>query len=341
VEVATGRGGGDCGYAFERGRDYLVYASEAEGILQTGICSRTARAERAAEDLSYLRGLSKGETPSRVFGTVTGPAWQVPIANVPVRLELSGVVKTTTTNAAGQYSFDSLPVGTFEVSASLSNNWGGGESRSVRLGNQACSQQDFFAVERAKLTGNLRDDEGRPVESTIVSMMSTDPSRRSIVLESFTRFGRFTIDRIPPGDYWLGVNITHSPRITHPFPPTYFPGVHESEKATVIHVESAQELTDFEFRLPTSSSRRSITGRVLLPNGKPAGGWVELRDMQFPDELVDIQYPKADGTFSVSGVQGRSYSLTAVRSRGERLIREQRELTNSDNGPINFVLTMP
>lgn len=61
VEVNTGRGGGDCGYTFEMGKEYLVYASYAYGIPDnywvTGICSRNATLPDATEDLNYLNSL--------------------------------------------------------------------------------------------------------------------------------------------------------------------------------------------------------------------------------------------------------------------------------------------
>lgn len=59
VKIVTGRGGGDCGFHFERGRRYLVYAYRSEeGEWGTGICTRTRAIEDAAEDLRYLKLLN-------------------------------------------------------------------------------------------------------------------------------------------------------------------------------------------------------------------------------------------------------------------------------------------
>ena len=56
VQIRTGLGGGDCGYRFEIGRRYLVYAySEDSGELSTGICSATALIEDSEANLEYLR----------------------------------------------------------------------------------------------------------------------------------------------------------------------------------------------------------------------------------------------------------------------------------------------
>ena len=61
VEVNTGRGGGDCGYSFINGQEYLIYANHAYGIPDnywvTGICSRNAVLPDASEDLNYVKAL--------------------------------------------------------------------------------------------------------------------------------------------------------------------------------------------------------------------------------------------------------------------------------------------
>jgi hypothetical protein len=57
IQVRTGLGGGDCGFDFEVGKQYLVYASADEsGHLSTGICDGTALLEESHASLSYLRG---------------------------------------------------------------------------------------------------------------------------------------------------------------------------------------------------------------------------------------------------------------------------------------------
>lgn len=45
-----------CGYTFEQGQDYLVFANANDGKLKTGICSRTATLAQASNDLMALGG---------------------------------------------------------------------------------------------------------------------------------------------------------------------------------------------------------------------------------------------------------------------------------------------
>ena len=58
IVVKTGMGGGDCGYEFEPGQKYLVFADkEDDGSLSTGICSGTTLLEGVPEaELRLLRG---------------------------------------------------------------------------------------------------------------------------------------------------------------------------------------------------------------------------------------------------------------------------------------------
>jgi hypothetical protein len=58
VQLRTGNGGGDCGYPFSTGSDYLVYAGHAPGEgYGTSICTRTTELSMAAEDMAFLKTL--------------------------------------------------------------------------------------------------------------------------------------------------------------------------------------------------------------------------------------------------------------------------------------------
>lgn len=53
--VSTGRGGGDCGFPFEVGRSYLIYATTAaDGTLTTNICDRTKLLSEALQEIKDL-----------------------------------------------------------------------------------------------------------------------------------------------------------------------------------------------------------------------------------------------------------------------------------------------
>ena len=77
--IMTGQGGGDCGYAFEVGETYLVYAYQYnKSYLGTNICQRTKPVGGASSDLEYLgkprfkRTAEQGETVGSGVKTVCG-----------------------------------------------------------------------------------------------------------------------------------------------------------------------------------------------------------------------------------------------------------------------------
>lgn len=51
VEIITANNSAACGFNFDKGTRYIVYAHRYEGDLHTGLCSRTASLDAAQEDL--------------------------------------------------------------------------------------------------------------------------------------------------------------------------------------------------------------------------------------------------------------------------------------------------
>lgn len=60
--VMTSGSSASCGYAFQKGKEYLVYASEQDSTLQTGLCSGTKLLSEAQSDLAAL---GQGKTPNQ------------------------------------------------------------------------------------------------------------------------------------------------------------------------------------------------------------------------------------------------------------------------------------
>jgi hypothetical protein len=135
---------GDCGFDFQVGETYLVYADndEESNIVSTGSCSRTRRLADAGDDLAYLMLL--GHAPKeagRLEGFVTSNAmYQVemdktrdperisqPIADVVVELTGVGGTRYVESDRAGRFVFDGLAAGDYTVAA-----YGRGYPREIR-----------------------------------------------------------------------------------------------------------------------------------------------------------------------------------------------------------------
>ena len=72
VSLSTGLGGGDCGFDFEVGKQYLVYAFKDDtGELSTNICTRTKRMEKSRGYSAYLRGKHVAQAANKETSTTT------------------------------------------------------------------------------------------------------------------------------------------------------------------------------------------------------------------------------------------------------------------------------
>ena len=72
VGVITGMGDGDCGYRFQIGERYLVYAfvNEQTKRLETSSCARTRLLSEASADLEFFRGIEQSSAGGRIYGEI-------------------------------------------------------------------------------------------------------------------------------------------------------------------------------------------------------------------------------------------------------------------------------
>lgn len=155
VEVSTGNGGGDCGYPFRVGGEYLVYAvtDAPSGALTTSICQRTRPLSEAADDLEYLRAK---DDPSHRFGIEgvinaverdrrnnTGPA--VPLAGVTVVVEGGQGRTTAVTRPDGRFTVWGLVPGPYRLTPAFSSRFLP-TTQTVTVGANACEEIHVLAT---------------------------------------------------------------------------------------------------------------------------------------------------------------------------------------------------
>jgi len=130
VGIRTGSGGGDCGYSFKIGAKYLIDAATNRDGFTTGICSLTAPIRDSEVELRSLRSLAAGQRlPDLVGvlmrGTETNDGETVtPLSGVSVQAKRAagGSAQATSTDAAGSFTFERLPTGTYELILGLPTN---------------------------------------------------------------------------------------------------------------------------------------------------------------------------------------------------------------------------
>lgn len=149
VEIRTGAGGGDCGYRFEKGETYLVYAQEHGGLLSTSICSRTKKLGTAREDLQYIKTALQSEATGRIYGTVrrqqsptVGPDRVA--GGYTVTLSNGTQTWTSVTTADGRFEFAGIPAGTYNIALRTSGTEQAYGPREITLADpRACAVADF------------------------------------------------------------------------------------------------------------------------------------------------------------------------------------------------------
>jgi hypothetical protein len=121
----------DCGFDFQIGETYLVYANNDEfgAYYFTGSCTRTKRLSDAGEDLAYLFFYKDyPEESARLEGFTTTERLDFdplhdpetvksPVAGVIVELKSDRLQRYAQSDAHGRFLFDGLPEGAYQVSA--------------------------------------------------------------------------------------------------------------------------------------------------------------------------------------------------------------------------------
>ena len=87
VTVQTGLSGASCGYPFEFGESYLVYAYAGQSAPHTSLCTRTARLKAAQADMAAFERLFLGANYPEPFREKTTIAFGLP-RPMEVRLEV-------------------------------------------------------------------------------------------------------------------------------------------------------------------------------------------------------------------------------------------------------------
>jgi len=156
AEIVTGMGGGDCGYEFQEGVRYLVYAypHRETGKLYSGICQRTRPLAEAAEDLEYL---SKKDDPSHGAGIedrieeLDSARIQVVgfLAGIPVSVTGESGRQTIMSQKDGRFQLWGLSPGSYRVTPVLPKSFLP-VRETVKLELNSCAELRFLAGPRPK-----------------------------------------------------------------------------------------------------------------------------------------------------------------------------------------------
>lgn len=323
VEVRTGLGGGDCGYNFRLGGQYLVYAYGDAGKLSTGICSRTRPFSEASDDLAYFQGLATAEPGATISGevkrldrTATDDERLQPVPDIKILIEGASRRVEATTDKKGSYRVSGLAAGTYKVRVELPDGLSiYNPEQEAKVFDRGCAQISFWVEADTRIAGRVFDAQGQPAADLLLELVPTEgQSGGHSTFIKTDGDGRYEMKLVRPGRYVFGVRIYGSAGSTYvPFPRTYYPGVREAESATILNVVEGQRLDLNDFILPQRFVERTLNGIVVDTEGRPVNGaTVWLKENEYQDR--DMPYRKetdSEGRFSFKVYEGIKYDLSA------------------------------
>ena len=338
VEVATGRGGGDCGYYFRTGETYLVYAyGGGEGKpLATSICSRTRPVAEAGEDLEFLRGLgARGPGVSidvkveRTRQAVKSGGTQSLGGLAGARLTVEGADESreVKTDSGGRARLTGLKPGTYKVRLTPPEGLTTyKEEQELTVADRGCAGVYYSVFDDGRVGGKVTDADGRAAAKVTVTLVETDyddaEPNHYARYERTGEDGVYEFKGLPPGRYLLAVNLNRYPQPDDPtnaYPRTFYPGAAERSQAEAVSLGEGERVKDRDITLPVRRPESVVSGVVVWDDGGPvAGADISFRDLTYHDPGMDYGVSPADerGRFTLKGYQGQVLLIRAS-SRGQ------------------------
>lgn len=241
--IRTEPGEAACGYPFEVGHEYLVFANEFQGSLTVTTCSATQPAKMAVARVLQLRALRDGTALPDIFGFVgTHPlrsdqrGWdQVqPVPGLTVTARSDDAEYRVQTADDGLYAFHGVPVGRYQLSVEAPPGrrafWGGAEHPGASPG-VGCAM-NFEVFWDGRIRGTVVGGDGQPAFGLITAQY-TGPEAPPATFSVEVKDGGFEILRLPPGRY----RLMFSPIVAGRLGPTvYYPGTQIQSAASLIEV---------------------------------------------------------------------------------------------------------
>lgn len=245
-------------------------------------------------------------------------------------------VAKAVTDEDGNYKLTGLPAGKFGIFplAKAYVKVGAGnleESQDVNVAEgEAVTKIDFVLVRGGVITGRITDSEGHPLIGERVNVLTKGSKADNGPQMPMLGSGRNTTDDrgiyriygLAAGSYTVSVGQAAGAAVSimgmggSPFVKTFYPGVSEESRATIIEIKEGSEIKEVNISVGKPDAGHSVSGRVVdadsgqgVPNAYIAHATVtepgtQLGAMNFTGNQSD-----ANGKFRLEGLRPGRYAV--------------------------------
>ncbi len=340
-EIAIHSGMTSCGFSYQVGEQWVVYASydkETETWSDGDVCGRSRQTKYAANDLLYLRRLPVSAQQTRISGVVeylkSDPekgTISTTTSNVKVKIIGKRLTAEVYTDRNGIYEIYGLPPGEYLIKPEAPPGWTESfpirvadaadsevESAKVKLAEKSCAELNFsFHLDaETSIAGKVRGADGRPLPNVLLGLQPKGKRALQAWQFVYTNLeGDYQLENIPPGEYLIVVNGNGDISSYAPFPKAYYPGVFKEEIAAVVKATRGDRLENYDINIPSQATTHTIQGMLLYADGRPVEkGYVQFKADKVEEGTVGEVRTQADaqGRFSLNilqGLDGRLYGF--------------------------------
>jgi hypothetical protein len=340
-----------CGFPFEPGEEYLVFAWKGDdGALFTGLCTLTRRVDAGSDFLPLLREMREGTPRTRLIGSIAEVVRRLdgqyknvdyhPLGDVRVTASGAGGRFSTSTDRNGGFRFVGLPQGSYAVAPVLTSRFALVGSP-ARVTFDSCFASMTLLALRTPLDGVVLDAAGRPLTEPVhvgvipAAPRAGPPSRGPATYVISGRDGTWRFEGLPPGRYYVGTNLFESPDDV-PYQPYWHPVPGRPSAPAVVTIAHDRPVR-LELRVGPRFERTELRGLVVDAAGAPvARATMLLTDVESRRDYLFAAFSSDDGRFSVPAVKGRAYQIVALtpdvagvlrRSAPQEITDDRREVT--------------
>lgn len=338
-------GGGDCVWTFSEesvGGEFLLYLGASpgkDGRWEGPQCSRSGSVMYRSLDLRYIKDREKrlgktrisGRLSQRVVSSVEGGEFRdLSLPRRKVFISGKGRTVETESDDQGNYELYDLEPGQYTIKTEMIPGyalWGGELTATVDLEPRGMIDQNFGFVISNRIRGIFYDSTGKPLKDVCLRLRPAAGKEVQgfFEMDCTDSNGTFEMDEIPAGNYVLVINEDDKISASQPFPKFYYPATPDRDKAIQISIGPGQYLDDFVITAPSTAATITITGKLLLSDGKPATAKntenvsIEFfddadmekqagRDYKEPSSRAQIE---SDGTFKIRILKASKGKLVA------------------------------